>query len=182
MNKTKIDFATLCRRLNRPAVYVRQLQQTLALPVHEDGERYTSAYEAFLRGIVSLRVCGISIEDISALLDLEKKLLQLLHVDTLSDSPTWYLDGCGGEMAGSCLLLTGYNLGDMIAPGAVQANLDFSQRAAELFSGKEMGEDARKVYQAWQERAAAIRARVESEIPALRRTVAWAARVGIGTR
>lgn len=174
MSERRMDFAALCKRLGKSAPYIRTLQVRLTLPIPDDG-RYSESYEKFMRGLVSLRTLSVPFEEIGALLALEKKLLQLLNIDTLEPSHTWFLDGYRSPSASdSCLLITGYDLSGLIHSGGVQSQLDFSGRKAELFSGSEMGEDARRVYDLWLERVQAIRARVRTEVPILRYSLLWA--------
>lgn len=171
-NKT---FAEQCRALGKPAVYVRKLQTTLDLYIPPETEGYSPEYGAFLRAIVALRTCGVAIEDIADLFRLEKKLLVMLKVDTLSESPAWYLDQCGRESSPDRLLLTNYPIDGAVSASGVQSNLDFSNRDKELFRSTEMGEDARRVLESCRKRADVIMARVESEVPVLKQALGWAA-------
>src|SRR6478736_121547 len=86
-------FADMAQALNRATVYLSGLQKRFELPSLE-GATYSPAYLAFLRGIISLRTFDISEETLRDLWHLEKKLLQLLHVDS-AGSTTWFLDACG---------------------------------------------------------------------------------------
>ena len=58
------------------------------------GAAYSNAYLEFLRALVTLRTLNISEESLRDLWHLEKKLLQLIHVDS-AGSPTWFCDGAG---------------------------------------------------------------------------------------
>ena len=82
----------MAKNLKRATVYLRGLQERFALPIMS-GAGYSNAYLAFLRTVIYLRVLNISEESILALWHLEKKLLQLVHVDS-TGSPTWFLDVC----------------------------------------------------------------------------------------
>lgn len=174
--KTKRDpFKELCRALGKSPVYVRNLQTRLGLPILANGAGYSAAYAHFLRTIVALRTFSVPLDDITALLDTEKKLLILLKVDTLTASPTWYLDACGACSASlQRLLLTNHDIGHAITPAGIQFNLDFSAHQPELFSGAEMGEDVRRVlelYYKWRNR---VLDRVRTEESVLRHALAWA--------
>jgi hypothetical protein len=88
--KTLSDMAA---SLHRSPLYVSSLQKRFGLPVFS-GAAYSPAYVAFLRGLVALRTFDVAEDTLRELWLLEKKLLQLLHVDT-TGSPTWFLDSCG---------------------------------------------------------------------------------------
>ena len=60
----------------------------------EPGGTYSNAYLEFLRALITLRTLNISEETLRDLWHLEKKLLQLIHVDS-TGSPTCFLDSCG---------------------------------------------------------------------------------------
>ena len=83
----------MAKSLNRSAVYLHGVQARFELPAME-GAGYTEAYLAFLRTVVFMRMLNVSEESLRDLWHLEKKLLQLLHVDS-TGSPTWFLDACG---------------------------------------------------------------------------------------
>ena len=99
-------------------------------------------------------------------------------MDTLTDSKTWYLDGCG-LMTGSDnrLLLTNYDLGRSVTSNAVQFHLDFGRRDAELFTGTEMGEDVRRVMGKYRRLLGKILERVRAEEPVLREALTWSRQV-----
>jgi hypothetical protein len=87
------SLADMSKALNRAAVYVSGLQARFDLPAL-DGTAYSSAYLDLLRTVVALRTFNIPEETLRDLWHLEKKLLQLLHVDS-AGSRTWFLDSCG---------------------------------------------------------------------------------------
>ena len=134
----------MAKMLNRPAAYLSGLQKRFELPASE-GAGYSNAYLAFFRTLVYLRVLYISEETLRELWHMEKKLLQLLHIDS-SGSPTWFLDACGAKAhRNRRLLLTNYDMGVEVSAMTLQLGLDFSVKLPELFAGKEMGEDALRV-------------------------------------
>ncbi len=175
------SFTELCRALGKSGFYIFNLQRALGLPVLRGGGRYSPAYLRFMEKAVSLRAFSVSADKILELLEMEKKILRLLHIDSLSRSETWYFEGCNGyPYSEKCLLLTGFDLGFPIsADGAahVQHHLDFSERDPELFSGAEMGEDVRIVLEKYAGLVADIRERVEQETPVLRDALTWAGEV-----
>ncbi len=167
------SLADIAKTLNRPAVFVSALQSRFELPVF-DGAAYSEAYLGFLRALIYLRVLGISEERLLRLWQLEKKLLQLLHVDS-TGSPTWFLDSCGAiTRRDHRLLLTNYDIGIAVPAGALQLGLNFADKLPELFAGKEMGEDALRVLNEIIPLQAGIREDVEAELPHVREAVKWA--------
>jgi len=154
----------MTKALNRPAVYLRGLQTRFELP-RLDGPRYSDAYLAFLRTIVFLRTLNVAENRLHDLWSLEKKLLQLLHVDS-TGSPTWFLDACGqtGRLRRR-LLLTHYDLEVELPSRALQLGLNFAEGLPELFSGKEMGEDSLRVLGDCLKLYHAIRSDVVAERP-----------------
>ncbi len=83
----------MAKQLNRPAVVLSGWQARFELPSGK-GNCYSNAYLAFLRIVGYLRMLNVSEENLIKLWQLEKKLLTLLHVDSIG-SPTWFLDSCG---------------------------------------------------------------------------------------
>lgn len=168
-------LADIAKALNRPAVSLRGLQNRFELPV-KAGASYSDAYCALLQMIVFLRALNISEETLLELWRTEKKLLQLLHVDSCG-SPTWFLDACAEQgHATRRLLLTNYDVGVAVPARTIQLGLDFSERSAELFGGREMGEDALRQLNLYIERHTRIRAALAAEVPVVRAAAKWAGR------
>jgi hypothetical protein len=166
----------MAKALNRPAVYLHGLQSRFELPVSE-GAAYSDAYLAFLRAVVFLRMLNVSEENLLKLWHLEKKLLTLLHVDSIG-SPTWFLDACGPtNKPRHRLLLTNFNMGFELKSQAVQLGLNFSEVAPELFAGKEMGEDALRVLGQYLRLFSRIQTDMSAEIPLLRDATRWGGRL-----
>jgi len=162
--------------LNRPPVYLRGLQSRFELPTFE-GARYSDAYRAFLRTIIFLRTLGLAEEAIQDLWHTEKKLLQLLHVDSAGSS-TWFLDACGQTSHRERrLLLSNHNLGMPVPSNELQLGLDFSSKPPELFEGGEMGEDVLRVLNDYLRLYLRIHEAVKIELPHVRAAAAWAARL-----
>jgi hypothetical protein len=176
----ELSLHALCRRLGRDTFQVKSLQKALDLPVPEAGEGYSVAYLKFLQKIVALRVFSVPVDRIAELFDLEKKILRLLHIDSIGEGPIWYLDGCrAGDRAtpqagvGRRLLLTGYDLGFPLTAAAVQHHLDFGQKDPELFRGVEMGEDVLRMLARYMELLRWVRERVEQERPLVEDALRW---------
>lgn len=167
------SLADMSKSLNRAAVYVSGLQVRFELPVME-GAAYSIAYLEFLRALVTLRTLNISEETLRDLWHLEKKLLQLLHVDS-TGSRTWFLDSCGATTHPERrLLLTNHDLGVSLTGSEVQTGLNFADSIPELFAGKEMGEDALRVLRECLKHRARILSDIAAELPHVRRVVKWA--------
>jgi len=136
---------------------------------------YSNAYLEFLRALIALRTLNISEESLRDLWHLEKKLLQLLHVDS-TGSRTWFLDSCGATThAERRLLLTNHDLGVPLTGSEVQTGLNFANSLPELFAGKEMGEDALRVMRECLKLRARILADIAAELPHVRAAAKWAA-------
>ena len=125
-------------------------------------------YVAFLRAVIALRTFGIAEDALLRLWNFEKKLLQLLHVDS-TGSPTWFLDSCGVTThPNQRLLLTNHDLGVPVPSKELQLGLDFADKLPELFGGTEMGEDALRVLNEYITLYARIRADLRMELPHVR--------------
>jgi hypothetical protein len=176
MSTTAYSLADMAKALNRPAMVISGFQARFELPA-VDGAGYPDAYLAFLRTVVYLRTLGITEDRLLRLWRLEKKLLQLLHVDS-TGSKTWFLDSCGAiTRRDRRLLLSNYDLGIAVPAQALQLGLNFAVTLPELFAGNEMGEDALRVLNEIIPLQTAIRADVAVELPHLRETAKWATRL-----
>ncbi|MGD9745037.1 MAG: hypothetical protein AB7I98_00060 [Verrucomicrobiales bacterium] len=168
-------LADLAKVLNRSAVYVSSLQSRFELPVFP-ADGYSDAYFAFLRGVCRLRTLAVSEETLRDLWQIEKKLLQLVHVDS-TGSPTWLIDSCGATTTPSRrLLLSNFDMGVVIQAKEVQLGLNFATTSPELFKGHEMGEDAVRVLNDYRKAYARILAQVKSERENVREVLAWSNR------
>lgn len=149
----------------------------LGLHIPDKKAGYHAPYLCFLEKVVALRVLGVSVDDIADLFRKERKILELLNVDCLSESDTWYLDSCGTttDRVDSRLLLTDHDLGFPLNARAVQSNLDFGGKAPELFKSEEMGEDVRHVLKSYLKLLDKIREKARAEEEVLRNALAWAA-------
>ena len=170
-------LGNMAKTLNRSAVYLHGVQARFELPAME-GAGYSEAYLAFLRTVVFLRMLNVSEETLRDLWHLEKKLLQLLHVDS-TGSPTWFLDSCGRTThPRRRLLLTNHDMGVALPSRTVQLGLNFAADLPELFAGKEMGEDALRVLGDYLKLQTRIQTDVNVEVPLVRAATRWSRRVG----
>lgn len=164
------SLGDMLKSLNRTAFYISGLQARFELPVME-GAEYSNAHLEFLRAIVTLRTLSISEEALHDLWQLEKTLLQLLHVDSTS-SRTWFLDSCGATTHPERLLLTtNHDLGVPLTGNEVQTGLNFANSLPELFAGKEMGEDALREFRECFKLRARILVDVATELPHVRTAI-----------
>ncbi|MBU0676923.1 MAG: hypothetical protein KJ626_02310 [Verrucomicrobia bacterium] len=169
------SFSELCEELRKSSMYVMNIQRALELYTPTKEEGYSEPYLVFLQKIISLRTFSIPMDEIVDLFKKEKKILELLHIDSISDSPTWYLDACvQNEPTSRHLLLTGHDLGVPLNSGTVQSNLDFRDRQPELFSQAETGEDVTRILKLYLDLLDKITARVELEKPVLSNALIWA--------
>jgi hypothetical protein len=160
----------IAERLGRPAVWISGIQKRFGLPVLES---YSEGYECFLRKILYLRVLGVSEESLREFWGVERKLIEVLHLDTQS-SPTWMVDAC--SVAGDPdrrLLLSNIDLGFNLPSTSIQIGLNFAASSPELFAGKEMGEDALRLISDYRTRLAAIRSAAISESRILGDALKW---------
>lgn len=167
-------LSELAIALGKSVPYVRHLQTQIKAAVPRRPESYPEAYVHFLRRVVALRMFHVPAEDIAELFQWERKILEFLHFDALGDAPFWYLaPGDGDARTERHLLLTGQDLGFPVTSGAIQCNLDFRARNPELFGGREMGEDVRRVIDLYLRLLRKIDARVKAERPVLLDALAW---------
>ena len=163
----------MAKALNRSAVYLHGVQARFELPAMV-GSGYPEAYLSFLRTVVFLRMLNVSEESLRDLWHIEKKLLQLLHVDSTGSS-TWFLDSCGASNHPERrLLLTNHDLGVPLTDSEIQTGLNFADSLPELFGGKEMGEYALSVLRGCLRHRASILTDIAAEIPHVRAAVKWA--------
>jgi hypothetical protein len=143
------------------------LQQKFALPVCK---AYSSGYAVLVKKLVFLDACSVPARDSLALLTAEKRLLELLKVDSLDPSPEWFENLCTMKSGPNRLLLSGY---DLERKSGVQPGLDFSEREKELFGHQEMGADAIRALNLCREATAAVQARLAQELPLLSAALKW---------
>lgn len=168
-------IADMANELHRSVIYLQGLQKRFELPLLEDAG-YPDTYVAFLRTVVYLRIMGTSEELLLELWHFEKKLMRLLHAD-VNGSLTWFLDSCGQTKNGRRrLLLSNYDLGVDVPSGTLQLGLDFTTTPSELFSGREMGEDAIRVLGEYVKLYTQVRRNTRQEASMVSAALRWEAR------
>jgi hypothetical protein len=164
------SMTELAKRLGRPAVWIAGVQKRFGLPVLES---YSEGYEAFVRKIVHLRVLGVSEESLREFWAVERKLIEVLHLDPQS-SPTWMVDACSvAAEPNRRLLLSNINLGFPLPATDLQIGLNFTAFSQELFAGRDMGEDALRLISDYRTRLSSIRSSVTSEMHILKGAIKW---------
>ncbi len=177
MSQRKYTLQDLCREVGKNHVYVGQIQAGLDLAKPEPPAFYNRGYIHFIKKCTALRTFGVQIGDIQDLFRKEVKVLRLLNLHTISDSPTWYLDSCTLEGRDPHrLLLTGYDLGFDLLRGPVQSGLDFGAKKEELFASHQMGESLDHVVDLYRKQLMKVKRRVEEERPIIRMAITWSTR------
>ena len=170
------SLGNIAKSLNRSPVHLHGLQVRFELPVFK-GTGYSNAYLAFLRTIVFLRMLNVPEHSLRHLWHLEKRLLQLLHVDS-TGSPTWFLDACGRTShPRRRLLLTNHDMGVALPSRTLQLGLNFARELPELFASKGMGEDALRILSKYLKLYTHIQAEISAEVVLVRAAARWSARI-----
>jgi len=173
----KMTLGDMAQALNRPAVVLHHLQKQFELPTYE-GAAYSPAFFALLRKIVHLTLLGISEKTLVELWKIEKHMLQMLHLDTATGSPTWYLDECAHTRHSERrLLLTHCDLGPEFIKKMLQPSLDFAKAPRGLFSHKETGEDVLRDLARYHKLYAEIQSTALAEASQLRNALRWFPRI-----
>lgn len=157
----------LAEAAGRPAPFIMNLQQKFALPSCKE---YSAGYAALMKKLVFLDACSVPAKESLALLSAEKRLLELLKVDSLDPVPEWFENLCTMKHGPNRLLLSGY---DLERKSGVQPGLDFAEREKELFAHQEMGADALRALELCRKASSAVRARLDQELPLLSAALKW---------
>jgi len=164
----------LAQAVGKSAPFVMTLQQKYGLPTCRE---YSDGHLVLIKKLVYLSICSVPIKDIKALLKSERRLLELLKVDSLHDSPDWFESLCKMKSGPTRLLLSGYDIGSAVSGSTVQAGLDFSEREKELFRDQEMGSNALRGLKRYMEVLDPIHGRLEQEISVVQEALKWCRRV-----
>ncbi len=165
-----MKLGDMASAVGRSVPAVMLLQRKYGLTVCE---AYTDGYVALMKKIMYLSILSVSVGDIKALLKSERRLLELLKVDSVQDSPVWFESLCTMRSGPTRLLLTGYNIGHAVFGDAVQTGLDFKERAKELFEDQEMGADALLGLSKYAEIVARIQRRLTDECALVQDAAKW---------
>lgn len=168
-----LSLADIARQIGRDRIHALNLIKRFDLPSFT-GNHFPPSYLPFLRNLVFLRLAQVSEERLLELWGIERKLMTLLHADTLG-SPTWMLDGHAGKGGDSRRLFLGrHDLGTDLFAQSLQPGLDFSSPDAELFAARDMGEDVPRVLRAYLDLLAPLRRSIADQAPILQAAARWA--------
>ena len=155
------------------------MRKHFGLPVLED---YPECYETFLRKIRDLRNLGVSEEKLVSLWNLERKLIDILHLD-LGDGNLSHIQGCSVEADPERrLLLSNADLGVPLMARDLQTGLDFQALPKELFEGKEMGDDVLRILREYSDLLDETLKTVSRESKVLKNSLRWAKSFGFQPR
>jgi len=174
---TVASLAEIAAELGRDRLQLLAWIKRFELPLAR-GSGYPAIYRSFFRMIVFLRLAQIPEDKIAELWTLEKKLMNLLNADTTA-SPTWMIDGhAAGGNDSRRLFLSRFDLGNDLRSACVQPGLDFSPAPAELFGGRDMGEDVLRLLGTYRAEIQPLLATVAAQSALLGEAARWAERMG----
>ena len=166
-----MNLKQLSEQCGKSPPFIMTVQKSFGLPVLKE---YSDGYAVLIRKLIWLQIASVPKKDIQTQLTRERKLLELLKVDSHAPSPTWFEDQCKENWGAGHLLLSGYSLGHK---SGVQTGLDFSERDSELFGSQEMGDDALRALALCMESQEAIPPRLRPENPTLSSALKWSRKV-----
>jgi hypothetical protein len=161
----------LAEKCEKSVPFIMTVQKSFGLPILKE---YSAGYAVLISKLIWLQVASVPKKKIQIQLTRERKLLELLKVDSHTPSPNWFEDQCKENWGSGCLLLSGYALGHK---SGVQTGLDFSERESELFGSREMGDDALRALALCMESQETILSRLRQEIPVLSSALKWSRKV-----
>ena len=164
----------LAEAVGKSVPFVMTLQKKYGLAACKE---YNEGYAVLVKKIIYLSICSVPVKEIKALLKIERRVLELLKVDSLHESQDWFESLCIMKTSPTRLLLSGYDIGSPVSGGTVQAGLDFRRRDKELFSEHEMGSNALRGLKKYEETVTPIRHRLGQEMPVLKEALKWCRRV-----
>ncbi|NQU40492.1 MAG: hypothetical protein HQ523_11110 [Lentisphaerae bacterium] len=165
-----MNLTRLAKVVGKSVPYVITLQKKFELPARE---QYSGGHGVLLKKLLYLSVCAVPLKEIKELLKSERRLLELLNVDSLHERQDWFESLCSMSAGPTRLLLSGYDIGCTLTNTTVQAGLDFSARDRELFEDHEMGASALVGLQLYSKVVEGIQARMQLEIPVMRAALQW---------
>ena len=160
----------LADQAGKSAPYVMTLQKKYGLPVCKD---YPEGYAVLVKKLIYLSICSVPGKEIKSLLTTEKKLLELLKVDSLHDGELWFENMCAMKSGATRLLLSGHDLGHPVDCKTIQTGLDFSEREKELFQPLEMGASALRELERYAEVLSEVRGRMKKELSVVESARKW---------
>jgi len=168
---SRMNLKQLAEKCGKSPPFVMVVQKSFGLP---GGKTYSGGYSVLVSKLIWLQIAAVPKKEIKTLLTRERKLLELLKADSVTNSPVWFEDLCTMKSGKTCLLLSGYDLGHR---AGVQTGLDFAERDSELFGTQEMGDDALRALKLCLESQGAVTARLQREIPVISQALKWMRKV-----
>ena len=165
-----MKLSELAKDVGKSGPYVLTLQKKFGLPACKD---YPEGYSVLIKKLIYLSICSVLDKEIKSLLAKEKKLLELLKVDSLHDGELWFERLCTMKHGPTRLLFSGHDLGHPVDCKTIQPGLDFSEREKELFRSSEMGSSALRELQRYAEVLNKVRERIHQEIPTVDAALKW---------
>ncbi|MBC8206811.1 MAG: hypothetical protein ISR85_06825 [Kiritimatiellales bacterium] len=166
-----MNLKQLAEECGKSPPFIMTVQKSFGLPILKE---YSDGFAVLVSKLIWLQIASVPKKEIQTQLSRERKLLELLKVDSHTPSPTWFEDQCKDNWGPGHLLLSGYSLGHT---SGVQTGLDFSERESELFGSQEMGDDALRALALCMESQEAILSRLRQEIPTLASALKWSRKV-----
>ena len=153
---------------------VLSLQKKFGLPT---SRQYPKGYAVLLKKLLYLSACAVPEKEIKELLVKEKKLLELLKVDSLDEGALWFEGQCILKAGPTRLLLSGHDLGHPVQAPGIQTGLDFRERPRELFPSADMGTDVLRELRRYADVLGRVRERVRGGLPVVEAAAKWARRM-----
>ncbi|MDP6630916.1 MAG: hypothetical protein QGH42_13590 [Kiritimatiellia bacterium] len=131
-----MKLKALAESVGKSVPFVMNLQQKYALT---PCKVYNEGYVVLVKKLIYLSICSVPLKDIKTLLKRERRLLELLRVDSVQEIPDWFESICVMKSGSARLLLSGFDIGYELEGEIVQIGLDFSSRGRELFGAVQHG-------------------------------------------
>ncbi len=165
-----LDLKTLAQTVGKSVPFVLTIQKKYGLtPCRE----FSGGHAVLVSKLVYLSICSVPDKTIKELLKSERRLLELLKVDSLHERPDWFESLCTMKSGPTRLLLSGFDIGYALSGNMVQAGLDFSERDKELFEDHEMGSDALVGLKLYTEILDRVRTKVQQEVAVVEDALHW---------
>ena len=134
---------------------------------------FSDGHVVLIKKITALAICGVPAKDIEQLLARERKLLELMRVDSLHPGADWFEALCVMRSGATRLLLSGYDIGTDVTAKIIQPGLDFIERDQELFKSHEMGSDVLCALDYYLQSYKRITERLRGEMPVIESAIKW---------
>jgi hypothetical protein len=169
-----MNLNALAQKVGKSVPFVMALQQKHGLPACKD---YREGYAVLVQKLIYLSLCSVPLKDSRDLLKSEHRLLELLKVDSLHETPDWFESLCTMDSGPTRLLLSGYDIGYPVSGKIVQPGLDFSAREKELFPEHEMGANALLALTRYAQLLAPIQLQMVRELHGIQDAARWVRKV-----